>query len=876
MSRPPTSSNQPLPAKELGTFRRIVKCYENKQFKIGLKLCKQVLDRKEFAEHGETLAMKGLILNCLGKEAEALETVKLGLKRDVGSYVCWHVYGLVLRQGKQYDEALKAYKMALARDKENQQILRDLCLLQIQVRDYEGYKDSRYRLLKLRPQIASWYGYATAFHLLKDYPMALSIIDEYMRCYPGFAKAESKQGKSDAFARSELILYQNMIMREAGQYSKALELLEENAALVIDRRVYHETRGSLLLSLGQNEAAANVYQMLLKRNPENLDYYKQLEVCMGLTDDDIDAKLKFYDDLAIKFPRSSIPRREPLYFADAKELRFRLLVWIVNMLRKGVPSLFKSLIPLYKDHAKVQVLESVLKEFIGEIDKRGYKRACFTRCKGKHESPSTALWLYYLLAQHYDRVGNQTLAMEYINRTLDHTPTLNDMYMVKAKIEKHRGNLLEAARLMEEAQLLDTADRYVNSKCAKYLLRAGLIKEAEMMCGKFTRDGTNASINLNEMQCMWYALEVARAERSVSHYGDALKSCHQIEQHFVNITDDQFDFHTYCLRKSTLCSYINLLRLEDRLRNNEWYYQAAKCAAKIYLRMLDRPGDIFDISECGEEMSAEEIKKMKRKQAKVKARAAEKEQQKTKGVAGQVEKQTKKEEGIEPVGINIDPEELLKTKTPLDEALKFIAPVIDLGCTHVTGYLLGFEIYYRKEKPLRMLQCLKAAQKIDQAHPLLHIANVKFLLYLRNFNRDGVVGELVKELTEELFGDERNPVDFNKRYQHEIAKDFGSKMAVLECNILLEPGSVPAAKKTILECIKDATTPGRSLKILIKMRDAIRYGRFGEWSRDEVAEFMRVCHLAYPYANAFGGGAKEKENIEASKGQSTENGDADH
>lgn len=30
--------------------------------------------------------------------------------------------------------------MALARDRENQQILRDLCLLQIQVRDYEGYK----------------------------------------------------------------------------------------------------------------------------------------------------------------------------------------------------------------------------------------------------------------------------------------------------------------------------------------------------------------------------------------------------------------------------------------------------------------------------------------------------------------------------------------------------------------------------------------------------------------------------------------------------------------------------------------------------------------------------------------------------------------
>lgn len=40
---------------------------------------------------------------------------------------------------------------------------------------------------------------------------------------------------------------------------------------------------------------------------------------------------------------------------------------------------------------------------------------------------------------------------------------------------------------MDEAQALDTADRFINSKCAKYLLKAGLVKEAEEMCSKFTR-----------------------------------------------------------------------------------------------------------------------------------------------------------------------------------------------------------------------------------------------------------------------------------------------------------------------------------------------------------------------------------------------------
>lgn len=54
-------------------------------------------------------------------------------------------------------------------------------------------------------------------------------------------------------------------------------------------------------------------------------------------------------------------------------------------------------------------------------------------------------------------------------------------------LTQHAGNIREAARWMDEAQALDTADRFINSKCAKYLLKAGQIKEAEEMCAKFTR-----------------------------------------------------------------------------------------------------------------------------------------------------------------------------------------------------------------------------------------------------------------------------------------------------------------------------------------------------------------------------------------------------
>lgn len=116
------------------------RCYEHKQYKNGLKFAKQILSNPKFSEHGETLAMKGLTLNCLGRKEEAYDHVRRGLRNDLQSHVCWHVYGLLQRSDKKYDEAIKCYRNALKWDKDNIQILRDLSLLQIQMRDLDGYK----------------------------------------------------------------------------------------------------------------------------------------------------------------------------------------------------------------------------------------------------------------------------------------------------------------------------------------------------------------------------------------------------------------------------------------------------------------------------------------------------------------------------------------------------------------------------------------------------------------------------------------------------------------------------------------------------------------------------------------------------------------
>lgn len=117
--------------KDQDLFRTVVSCFEQKQFKRGLKAADSIL--KKHPNHGETLAMKGIILNSMDRKGEAYDFVKQGLRNDVKSPICWHVFGLLYRSDGNYKEAAKCYLNALRIDSENQNILRDLSWLQIQV-----------------------------------------------------------------------------------------------------------------------------------------------------------------------------------------------------------------------------------------------------------------------------------------------------------------------------------------------------------------------------------------------------------------------------------------------------------------------------------------------------------------------------------------------------------------------------------------------------------------------------------------------------------------------------------------------------------------------------------------------------------------------
>uniref|UniRef100_A0A915K8L6 N-alpha-acetyltransferase 16, NatA auxiliary subunit n=1 Tax=Romanomermis culicivorax TaxID=13658 RepID=A0A915K8L6_ROMCU len=785
------------------------KCYERKEYKSGLKFAKQILSNPKCVEHGgkmfeviycfrtyisnvieETLAMKGLILNCMGKKDEAYDYVKRGLKNDVRSHVCWHVYGLLQRSDKKYDEAIKAYRNALKIDKhcliktrvlqENLQILRDLSLLQLQMRDLDGYKvcytflqflnsefyrllkQTRYLLFSLRPvQRASWITFAMANHLLRNYDTALKLVDEYRLQQ----QVRSKPAKALDYEHSELLLYHVMIYREAKRYQEAYDKLVDYEKHIVDKVSLLETKAELLISLDRKTEAASMYGTLLDRNSENLYYYEKLEECLDHSpsvDNDkiLSKRLKFYEEMCRKYPRSLAPKRLPLSFTHGASFVSILNQYAKSMLRKGVPPLFVSLRSLYKDAGKISLIEKLFLSYGESLE----KTSRFPDEKvSQIETPTTLLWVYYFLALHYDYLKNYEKALQYLDKASQHTPTLIEISTAKAKVYKHSGDFKEAARLMDEAQSLDTADRYVNSKCAKYMLKAGLVSEAEQMCGKFTREGSSPTDNLNEMQCMWFETECALAYFSQNKLGDALKKCHEVERHFVDIIEDQFDFHTYCVRRMTLCAYIRMLRLEDTLRKHRWYFKAARVAIKIYLRLHEKPFDEnenADDSITNEQMSSE-ARKQRRKDKKQQVRNEHNKNLKETTIQHKPPAKKEDQENEEPRKEPLDAKILVKTLTPLDDALKFLKPLLQLNSREIDTYLLGFEVFYRRNKLLMMLHCLKKAAEIDANNRALADCKEKFKSYMNTNRLNASMLELVVEETNSVFLDVENCRKFN-------------------------------------------------------------------------------------------------------------------
>jgi hypothetical protein len=241
-----------------------------------------------------------------------------------------------------------------------------------------------------------------------------------------------------------------------------------------------------LLKAKKTALAEVEYGKLIKHNPENVDYLEGLRQARGLDPStDMERLLRLYRELSIKHPKSLAIQQIPLKFTSGAVFEDMAKDYLLSNFRKGVPSLFVSLRHLlYSDPSKVSCINRVVSTMIQQLEGTGKLEG-----ESEKEPPTTLLWAYYFMAQHEDYHRSSHSALAYITKALTHSPTLVELLMVKSKIYKHAGALQKASQVMNEAREMDLQDRFVNSKCVKYMLRAGKIKEAEEIICLFTRVG---------------------------------------------------------------------------------------------------------------------------------------------------------------------------------------------------------------------------------------------------------------------------------------------------------------------------------------------------------------------------------------------------
>ncbi|KAK9493678.1 NMDA receptor-regulated protein 1-domain-containing protein [Lipomyces doorenjongii] len=663
-----------LPPKEAGSFRQILQLYETRQYKKALKVSDTILAK--FPDHGETLAMKGLILCFSDKKDEGHELIKKGLRNDLTSFVCWHVYGLFYRSERNFEEAAKCYVHALKYAPDNTNILRDLALLQCQMRNWEGLITSRKSILSQRPNVRQhWTGLALGYQMVKNYELAENILSKY--------EETLKELPKEDYEHSELLLYKNMIIYESGDVNRALEHLESTADQVTDKLSVMEYRAKYLLELGRLPEAVKAYRKLLHRNPDNKEYFYGIEKALGVQDD-VEKKKTLYQVLAKQYKYSDPAKSIPLSFLSGEDFREAVKSYIVDFLTRGVPSAFVNLKPLYANATKVNVIEEVVLEFlktlahpsngINGIKKNG-------SAKEKDSTPTTYLWTIYYLAQHYSKIGQSDLAFEYITKAIEHTPTLVEVHMMKAKILKRKGDHVAASESMTTARELDLQDRFVNTKAAKYLMRAGKNDEAVNVVSLFTKNDAHGKgvADLHEMQAMWFLSEQGEMFNRLGKIGLALKRFEAVKKIYDDWWGDQFDFHQYCVRRGTMRAYLGLLGWEETLYAEHYYTRAAFDAIQTYISLYDTPKSArvaAELEGLSEEERKKAIKKAKRERA----------------------KQNKKSEN-EKIGGDDDPlgKNLENTTTPLDIAELFWKPIAECPAKD-PSWKWGEEIAKRKEQ----------------------------------------------------------------------------------------------------------------------------------------------------------------------------------
>ena len=490
--------------------------------------------------------------------------------------------------------------------------------------------------------------------------MALSVL----QAYRGTLGDEVK--KKPTYEVGEIVMYENMILRESETPEKVLEHLDANVFSVKGKMEWVIAKSRVLLRLERYEESIKGYDRLLQVNPENYSFHRGWMYCFlrrKPTDETVNTKraldseyigtelpLSLEKDftseerekirkvyatkMSERFPKARAVKIIELLHSTDSDFEKVVSKDIDRALRRAQTSYFTVLKTIYREEPdetiskqKIETVMNLLNGILKDHD--------------DEKDPHVKLHALMLLSQHYDLKGDFENALKFAESSIAHTPTYVEAYMNKARVLKHQNKLEDAADVMDQARTLDLQDRFVNCKAVKYLLRANKPIKAKEVARLFLVD-ENGEIKrtMEDMQTYWFEIEAGESYMRMGKFAKALKYFSTALSHFADVKNDQFDFHAYCMRKTTLRAYVRMLRLCDGLKSHEFHVRSCAGAVQCYIALS--------------KMSEKEKKEMFKRDREV--------VEKKKKIEGEEEKEDEDPHG----------EKLASVKDPLDQAWKLI------------------------------------------------------------------------------------------------------------------------------------------------------------------------------------------------------------
>ncbi|XP_072945354.1 N-alpha-acetyltransferase 15, NatA auxiliary subunit-like [Epargyreus clarus] len=161
---------------------------------------------------------------------------------------------------------------------------------------------------------------------------------------------------------------------------------------------------------------------------------------------------------------------------------------------------------------------------------------------------------------------------------------------------------------------------------------------------------------------------------------------------------------------------------------------------------------------------------------------------------------------------------------------------------------MAFEIYYRKEKPLLMLQSIKRAWRLNSTHEHLHDCLVRFRSWLDDSlaTLHPSVAAVLDAETQPMFGG-RSALSMAEEYASGAA--LRSQAAALWGARALRR-LLPDREAQARGLATALHLPDTSIQGCIDVLESLREGEFGACEED-IERYVEACRTKFPYAIAF-------------------------